>query len=551
MFTNQALPSIPDNYKCCLSLQIMVDPVMAADGHTYEREEIEKHLKNSDKSPKTNLKLDDKKLVQNHDKRGDIIEFLEKYPAFYNTDDVYVSEALKQNLKDAIKKGDLDTVKTILKKQKGLLLVNLENGYQAFHLAAQFGSLKLTNELFEQLTANNLLAQVVNTPQGFIPIYLNQLLEQELDTQEFDIKNCAEADLLLKLGAEVEQQANGHNTLLHRMVLKGNLSSVDWLLQNGAKLESMGPQGNTALLLATASNKPELVKLLLSKGANVKARNAQKQTPILIALVANQNKAILSLLVGDNNASLPPLHLALALGDKELFKNLLEQKSLEIDINAKNAQGKSCLEIVIIKDDVSLVAQLLHSGANPDLPMGPQNLTAVQWAVSEGNLPFLKVLVEAKASLEMIDGDGNTLLHNVVLAKKEHEALITYLLENKVDQETKNDKDQTPMDVARERKQIKIANFIEASARKIKREREEQLLRRMAQLEQENINLKKMLSSGAERKEERDLPAASAAQSFLPSQAPKVKNKPKVDNKDVQTFLDHVVWGREEKRKRC
>ena len=43
--------NIPDEYKCPISKTIMKDPVIAADGNTYERELIETHLKNSSRSP--------------------------------------------------------------------------------------------------------------------------------------------------------------------------------------------------------------------------------------------------------------------------------------------------------------------------------------------------------------------------------------------------------------------------------------------------------------------------------------------------------------------
>ena len=43
----------------------MRDPVMAADGRTYEREAIEEWLKSSDLSPSTNEKLPHKELMEN------------------------------------------------------------------------------------------------------------------------------------------------------------------------------------------------------------------------------------------------------------------------------------------------------------------------------------------------------------------------------------------------------------------------------------------------------------------------------------------------------
>jgi len=43
--------NMPDEFKCPISKSIMKDPVISADGHTYDREYIEIHLRNSRRSP--------------------------------------------------------------------------------------------------------------------------------------------------------------------------------------------------------------------------------------------------------------------------------------------------------------------------------------------------------------------------------------------------------------------------------------------------------------------------------------------------------------------
>ena len=46
------VPTIPANYLCPITVQIMFDPVIAEDGCTYEREAIEKWFNNGhDTSP--------------------------------------------------------------------------------------------------------------------------------------------------------------------------------------------------------------------------------------------------------------------------------------------------------------------------------------------------------------------------------------------------------------------------------------------------------------------------------------------------------------------
>ena len=56
---------IPDSFICCISYEVMTDPVICADGHTYEKKNIETWLLQSNRSPKTNLVLEHKGLIPN------------------------------------------------------------------------------------------------------------------------------------------------------------------------------------------------------------------------------------------------------------------------------------------------------------------------------------------------------------------------------------------------------------------------------------------------------------------------------------------------------
>ena len=63
------------SFRCPISFEIMADPVIAADGHSYERTEIEKWLLTSDLSPLTGAKLTSKHLIPNHTLRQAIENF--------------------------------------------------------------------------------------------------------------------------------------------------------------------------------------------------------------------------------------------------------------------------------------------------------------------------------------------------------------------------------------------------------------------------------------------------------------------------------------------
>ena len=54
---------IPSILLCPICHEIMVDPVICADGYSYERYNIESWMVDNNKSPMTNMILDDKELV--------------------------------------------------------------------------------------------------------------------------------------------------------------------------------------------------------------------------------------------------------------------------------------------------------------------------------------------------------------------------------------------------------------------------------------------------------------------------------------------------------
>jgi hypothetical protein len=74
----QALEKIArDDFLCPITMEIMNDPVVALDGHTYERDAITEWYTKHDNSPMTGLPVDSKSLVANHTLRSAIISWRE------------------------------------------------------------------------------------------------------------------------------------------------------------------------------------------------------------------------------------------------------------------------------------------------------------------------------------------------------------------------------------------------------------------------------------------------------------------------------------------
>ena len=66
---------VPDEYVDPITLELMSDPVLTADGHTYERAAIERWLADHNTSPKTGLPLPSKDLIPNYALRNAIQRF--------------------------------------------------------------------------------------------------------------------------------------------------------------------------------------------------------------------------------------------------------------------------------------------------------------------------------------------------------------------------------------------------------------------------------------------------------------------------------------------
>ena len=67
----------PKDLVCPISQDLFKDPVLAADGHSYEREDIKKWLEQNNRSPMTNNEFEHEHLTPNHRLRSRCIEWRE------------------------------------------------------------------------------------------------------------------------------------------------------------------------------------------------------------------------------------------------------------------------------------------------------------------------------------------------------------------------------------------------------------------------------------------------------------------------------------------
>ena len=69
--------TIPHHFCCCISQNLMTDPVKTVDGHTYDRSQIERWFQHNDTSPLTGLHLSNTHLEPNTELKAHIDTFIQ------------------------------------------------------------------------------------------------------------------------------------------------------------------------------------------------------------------------------------------------------------------------------------------------------------------------------------------------------------------------------------------------------------------------------------------------------------------------------------------
>ena len=349
--TDSTTPVPLDEFICPITQDTFVDPVVASDGHTYEKAAIQRHIETSGPfSPITREHIS-RNLIPNRHIQG-IIE--------------QRCSSNRQRLVAAIKSKNRELAKQYLTSHKQLLSCELENGYTAWHLACEYGTSFMVEDLLDILQEDTHSLKClleVAPPIKFSPSNANCMLEILLRNRSLKDEHTEKASLLIKLGADLEQPDTTNNTLLHRLVIhRHNLcASVRWLVNShSVNLEKPNNQGNTALLLAIECGSMLMVAELINLGAKINVQNNLQYSPIALALL-NEKQSILNLLITEEQQKLSPLHLAVELDDVVLFKILLDNKH---DIDSKDPDGNTPLHLAAGMGNQQMIRLLLAANAD-------------------------------------------------------------------------------------------------------------------------------------------------------------------------------------------
>lgn len=361
--------TVDDSFICPLSKLIMADPVVAADGETYEREKLEEWLKDNNTSPVTADEFEHKTVNPTSKQQQAIQKYLAEHPESYDKEEVYLPKAWIKGFADAINNKNLPQLQMYLARDKRLLTREIEiaaapdelaeaTSVTPLELACKMAAPEIVDFLIDELVARNLLDEKVGLKLDSKP--LNILLEKYLTAN--DSKKC---ELLLKLGADVEQPDASKRTLLHRMVNILNLPAATWLLEHKADIEARNSSLETPLFIAVNRCSIPLINFLLENGADKEARNILGITPLYTA-VRSQNVNLVNALLdyGADPTSLKNSESLLHIATTKAMLGRLFNTGAASLINAEDSAGNTALHKAATSGSEEVLVYLLEKGAN-------------------------------------------------------------------------------------------------------------------------------------------------------------------------------------------
>uniref|UniRef100_A0A2R5LJ33 Ankyrin repeat and fyve domain-containing protein 1 n=1 Tax=Ornithodoros turicata TaxID=34597 RepID=A0A2R5LJ33_9ACAR len=286
------------------------------------------------------------------------------------------------------------------------------------------------------------------------------------------------AALLLRKGASVNEQDCNGNTPLHRCI-EANNSKVFHLLLNcdSLNLELKNNDEHTALwhTLHTSGGPYDagsFAAQLADRGANLDSVNKITGDSLLHLAAQTRNEEAGQFLVDRgakcniiNGKGETALHVACRMGLAKLARALLDhgadpnKQSLSISAmdDETTAYLQTPLHLAVLCEHADTVKSILEykvvaqqCPSNPPLPnlnvKNSRDETPLSLALELSLHSVARDLLAAGASLDVVDGEGLTLLHRAIMHQDTHGAL--FLLEQGADFDFKTSSNETPLQLA-------------------------------------------------------------------------------------------------------
>nr|XP_054757108.1 putative ankyrin repeat protein RF_0381 [Lytechinus pictus] len=245
---------------------------------------------------------------------------------------------------------------------------------------------------------------------------------------------------LIREGAEVNEEDNRGETVLHHAAENGHIDVIRYLIRKGAEVNEEDNRGaeinkgdkdsRAALHYAVENAHYDVIKYLISQGADVNKRTANGWT-VLHCAATNCSFGVIEYLLkftGEVNRNAEDQHALLPKGDS-------------LEVNKADNEGRTALHIAVQHGYIDVVKFLLTSGALSDtedirgqtplhqsITLGHRDIAgllidklnakndsvAIHLAVMYGLTSIIERMIAKGSDINVQSNDGQTCLHKAI-----------------------------------------------------------------------------------------------------------------------------------------
>lgn len=304
----------------------------------------------------------------------------------------------------SIKHGTTPLIEAVKKKNYDMTLLLLEHGADVNYMT--------------KFKLNALNTAVISGESKITELLLDYRAEFDNSTliTAVEMGDNAMVSLLVKKGADINEESQYKFTPLMRAIFIGNKEMTTLLISLGADIEKKNSRNETPLITALLMEKNEIAALLLDKGASVHVKNSYNLSPLALAYATGDielAERIKDLGAVPGKSGLEAqiiLASAIRYNWIDMTLSLLDEN---IDVNENINGGYTYLHVAADNNATETMKILLKKGADSD-PVSADGVTPLMMALENEHLAAAKLLLSEGASPLRKMHDGQPLLHYMI-----------------------------------------------------------------------------------------------------------------------------------------